>query len=217
MICSICLHECLNSLNKNKSPVNSFHEETPLVEGVSQNFHNNIKMECCKNYLHAECLARLIYCNHMTCPYCREKIILNNYFTDDSFNLVTDNLYECDYSYLQDIINDRDITSFFAYRHIYLLNVINLMYEYLLFIRIKNRILFNLSYKEYTFCGLKKNIPSFKRFFNLVLIHIILNIHYVLLFIIIILLCNSAITHSINNPKHNYSPNVGVHYRYRYN
>jgi hypothetical protein len=202
MICSICLDEFINSSNKN----------------ISQNFCNNIKMKCCKNHLHAECLARLIYCNHVTCPYCRGEIILNDYFTDDSFNLVTNNLYEYDYS-----INPNDYPSsisFSEYRYLYWLNLFNLMCEYLRFLRIKNKILYNLSYKEYTFCGIKKNIPSIKRFINLVLIHIIFNIHYFLLFVFVIISCHSAITYSINNPKPNYhnnhSPNLGnIHYSYQ--
>jgi len=191
MICSICLDEFFDSSNNKK---------------------NNIKMKCCKNYLHAECLARLIYCDHITCPYCRDEIILKNYFTDDSFDLVNNNLYE--YNYNINNLNDTNSVSFFAHRHIYLLTIFNLMCEYLLFLRTKNKILYNLSYTEYKFCGIKKNIPSLKRFLKLISVSIIIKIHYILLFIFIILLCNSAITYSINNPRRNYNTNYPNNYMY---
>lgn len=54
----------------------------------SNDHKNSIKVNCCKNYIHEDCLIELFVCQYINCPLCRKTILINDYYNQDTFNSI---------------------------------------------------------------------------------------------------------------------------------
>lgn len=68
--CTICLEE-ISILELNNDP--------------SGKCIDLIKMICCENYIHEECLFQLFVAKHKNCPLCRSNMEIVKYFTQQNF------------------------------------------------------------------------------------------------------------------------------------